>query len=209
MGAWTFGLVRNSSSSLLRLGEGRGWLRLMRASCFLIPIFLLNLTAHAGTSTRYVLGESKIFSADESVLYEENAVLAQRVYRPEQNEIFECALVIDPNRGASLYKTKAFVNGSQFSMTDETRSFSGTGSLFGSPWAWSAWEFSISLANGSGSLYGFETFERDGMTSVKRFSNNAGQVQNIVRETFHDVSEATYRFFFGTQQRSYVFLSVD
>lgn len=170
----------------------------MRAMILAFFTFVTSAQVSAQTQSkiRYVLGEIKILSPDESVAYGSNVVLAQRAYRPNSNEIFECALVIDPQRGTNLYKTIAKVNGSEFTVEDDSKTYYGSGKLFGSAWNWSAWEFSVKLLDGSGSIYAFESFEQNGMTSYKKFMNPKGETQVVMRESFKDMAKASYDLLF-------------
>ncbi|MCB0394680.1 MAG: hypothetical protein KDD25_08975 [Bdellovibrionales bacterium] len=162
-----------------------------------LAIFAFCISTYAsGSQTRFILGESKILSADEKVLYGTNVVLAKREYKLGLNEIWECALVIDSSRGTDVYNTSAKVTGSDFALSDEKGTYSGNGKLFGSPWNWSAWEFNVTLTDGSGTIYAFETFDPAGMTSYKTFKGPNGNIQVVMREAFQDISEATYKLLF-------------
>jgi len=96
----------------------------------------------------YYRGTSKV-SLPNGQVVGEGAMLVRRTLDPSLSQIEEYVLGVATHgkRGTRQYRVIMKVNGNTFTMKDAAETFSGSGTLEGEPWKWTAWTSTSMLPN--------------------------------------------------------------
>jgi hypothetical protein len=121
----------------------------MRVLIFLAIAVSTSTAARAADPEKfYYLGEVKLSSADGKPMGSQ-VILLEKIHDRDKSKIVERALVIQPDGKAEERNMEMTVkDDNSFTLTDDTKSVSGGGQLFGSPWKWTYFKATFKASNG-------------------------------------------------------------
>src|SRR5437660_88438 len=96
------------------------------------------------TTTQYFLGESKMVTPEGRAI-KTSLALVKRVLKPAENKIEEHVLSIDEKSPAKSFVVVLTVTGNKFTLTDDSKTFTGDGNLKGNAWKWTEWKSTSKL----------------------------------------------------------------
>jgi hypothetical protein len=146
-------------------------------------------------TTQYFLGESKMLSPDGKVV-RTTISLVKRVLKPSENKIEEHVLSTDEKTPAKAFVVVFAVTGNKFTLTDDSKVFSGGGELKGDAWKWTAWKSTTQLPGGA-TVVSEDKLTDHGMTATKTYSTGDGKPQYLFEEKLDNVSAKTYEILYA------------
>ncbi|MEW5850903.1 MAG: hypothetical protein AB2A00_19105 [Myxococcota bacterium] len=138
----------------------------------------------------YYRGNSTSTSPDGSTPFgQAQETLVMRVVSPKENRILEKVR----QGGRDFDTTLLRVEGSnKFTATDQGSTFTGTLTFEGQEWAWNAWTYDITMADGSGKIEGKGTLGKDGIKTEKYFVAPDGNRQVRIIEELKPITKDEY-----------------
>ena len=157
---------------------------------FVLFVFLTG-NVWGKSQTSYFLGEVKM-SSPAGVSYGSSVSLVKRVASQANNKITEYVLSLDADKEVQEYVAIFEVKGSMFSVRDNHGTFSGEGKLFGKPWKWNSWKYTVLMNDGSGSLKGEDFLSDDGLVIKKTLFSPDGTARVMFDEELKSISQSMY-----------------
>lgn len=140
----------------------------------------------------FYVGTSVTTSPDESNTFgPPKTVAVRRTIDPQRRRIDE--LVVQSKR--TIPTTLTWESGTEhaiFRATDDSASFTGTLTFDGKAWAWDAWTYDITMADGSGRIRGTGTRSPNGMETDKTFADPSGAPRARIKDHLRRVDAAAF-----------------
>lgn len=134
-----------------------------------------------GPSIQYLSGQSTTTSPDGKTEWQTQEVLIRRTLSPSDNKIVE-ETWYDKEAGVTTLLRRPDSN--VFDVGDNAQSFSGTVTFSGPDWAWTSWEYAVSMSDGSGRLVGTGQSDGESWTAEKMFEDLKEQPVAAIHDDF-------------------------
>jgi hypothetical protein len=121
----------------------------MRTAIVLVVAVLAPAAAPAAAPVKlYYLGEVKLTSATGQAMGSQ-VILVEKILDPDNAAIIERALVVHPDGKAEEHAVRLAVKeDNTFTLTDDTKTVEGGGTLFGPAWKWTYFKATFKAKNG-------------------------------------------------------------
>jgi hypothetical protein len=145
--------------------------------------------------TTYYLGESKMTTPDGRLI-RTSLSLVKRVVNKEERRIEEHVLSIS-EKDSKLFTVTMSVKDSEFTISEQSGSFTGEGELIGEAWKWTEWKSVTKLAGGAGTVTSEDKLTDRGLFVKKSFAGGDGKVSVQFEESLAPISPTTYELLFA------------
>ena len=164
-------------------------MRVFWASCVLAAFG--GVAPGATLETRHYLGEVKL-SGPDGRSYGSQVILLEKTHDPDKAVITERAITIKPDGKALEYTVRLKVDGDKFTVSDDSNSVEGGGSLSGPPWKWTYMKGTFTAKNGV--TIEDENFLADPsvLTARKTLTGKDGKVMLRMDMTLKAATAATF-----------------
>jgi hypothetical protein len=149
-----------------------------------------------GKQVSYFFGESRMASPT-GIPYGSSISMIERTVDSAAGTIVERVVSIDANKPATEYVTVLDVKGTTFTMAAKDGSFTGTGELAGTPWHWTSWQSTATIAGGQGKVVSQDTLTEEGLHVAKTFFSPDGQARVVFSEDLRSISKAMFTILRG------------
>jgi hypothetical protein len=147
--------------------------------------------APRAASVEWFVGTMTTTSPDGATPYGPPArVAARRAVDPARGAIEE--QVVHPGEALPTTTLRRVAGSNRFEATDAAGSFTGTLELRGPEWAWDAWSYDLSMADGSGRLRGEGKLTAAGLETEKIFHAPDGRAVVRIVERLERVDAAAF-----------------
>lgn len=150
-------------------------------------VFLL--LCGTGFAQEYYFGQETMKSPDGSIVYLTYSKLVHRTYDKENSQIREEVVYENPEGNYVVDQVLLELSGHDFIVT--TPNFSGTGKLYGQPWAWSGRRAEFDLVDG-GKILSLDYYVEDQLNSIYELWNSEGTLEAVSNSSLNSVSAEEY-----------------
>lgn len=156
----------------------------MRAA---LLVFVVACSSHASTPSPPLAaptGSTVCYAGFSTGMGQRARTIARRIVDPANHRITEDVSHDDAAaHGAKSFHVVMKVDGDHFTMTEDSGAFSGTGTLVGSPWAWTSWTSTSEIPNAAITVESSDELTDTGMTASKQIKKEG----KVVASTTDDL----------------------
>jgi hypothetical protein len=149
----------------------------------------------AETETSYYLGESKMTTPDGKLI-RTSLSLVKRVLNKTAGRIEEHVLSIN-EKDSKAFVVTLEVKDSKFTVSEQSKSFTGEGELVGEAWKWKEWKSVTKLAGGAGTVTSEDKITDRGLIAKKSFAGADGKVALLFDESLAPISQKSYEVLYA------------
>ena len=153
------------------------------------PTPVVAATPTLKTVTTYYTGTTEMAPPESKEPRNPRPYIVERTVDPEEHQLVEKVLVHGTMTATTMTAT---ADPNVFTATDENKSFTGTITYKGKPWAWTSWHYDLKMADGSGTISGDATVTDDNIDTVKRFASPDGIVRMVIKDHIKPVDESVF-----------------
>lgn len=139
----------------------------------------------------FYIGEVKLTSSD-GVPIGAQVILFEKTHDPSNSLMIESAVVVQPDGKVQEHTMRLKVKGDSFTLSDDTKTIDGSGTLFGQPWKWTYFKATYKVENGI--QIEDENFMADNsmITARKKVSSPDGKTLMYMEMSLKEITPNTF-----------------